>query len=161
MSSTLSPSAVYQIIFYALPTGKKKKYSKSNRLALQTRMNKMWKAVHKLYLNSEPAQPVGYLDSLELALALEGQVNDADVQAIFAHGKPLEFYGCPRQLVSKIVEAFSALQTEPAYLDVTINDTYGYGPTRPSEALSQVYKTHLPCYACTQLRLSSYGAIPT
>ncbi|KAH7709775.1 hypothetical protein AAVH_22972, partial [Aphelenchoides avenae] len=104
MSSTLSPSAVYQIIFFVLPTGKNKKYSRGNRLAFQTRVNKTWKAVHKLYLGIKPAPPLSYLNSFEMGLVLKDQVNDADVKAIFAHGKPLKFNGCPRRLVSKIVE---------------------------------------------------------
>ncbi|KAH7708697.1 hypothetical protein AAVH_24023, partial [Aphelenchoides avenae] len=55
-------------------------------------------------LGHKPAPPLAYLNSFELALVLKGEVDDADACFIFAHGKPMEFWGCPRLLVSKIVE---------------------------------------------------------
>ncbi|KAH7708711.1 hypothetical protein AAVH_24039 [Aphelenchoides avenae] len=83
-------------------------------------VNSKWKAIYHLYKRNKPAPPLTYLSSFELPLVLKVEVDDEDVSAIFAHGKPLEFWGCPRLFVSKIAEAFSALRTEPAYFDVTI-----------------------------------------
>ncbi|KAH7696611.1 hypothetical protein AAVH_36317, partial [Aphelenchoides avenae] len=123
-------------------------------------VNSKWNAVYKLYRNIEPAPPLHYLDSLELALVLKDEVDDADVRAIFACGRPLEFWGCPRLLVSNIVEAFNALQDEPTYLDVTITALFELGSKRPSEAWAEVYRIHLPCYACTSVESVEERSIP-
>ncbi|KAH7720598.1 hypothetical protein AAVH_11929 [Aphelenchoides avenae] len=101
-------------------------------------------------LSHSAIRQILYLDSLELAFALKGQVDEEDVRAIFTHGKPLKFHRCPPLFVSKIVEAFTELKKEPTHLDVTI--THGLGGLRgrrPSEAWPQVYTTHLPCHACS------------
>ncbi|KAH7720595.1 hypothetical protein AAVH_11926 [Aphelenchoides avenae] len=101
-------------------------------------------------LSHSAIRQILYLDSLELAFALNGRVEDEDVDAIFKYGKPLKFHRCPPQFVSKIVEAFTELKKEPTDLNVTI--THGLGGLRgrrPSEAWLQVYTTHLPCYACS------------
>ncbi|KAH7720600.1 hypothetical protein AAVH_11931 [Aphelenchoides avenae] len=128
----------------------------SSTLPVLPRVNDKWRAIYKLY--REPAPLIGYLDSLELALVLKGAVDDADVQAMFAHRKPLEFWGCPRLLVPKIIEAFRALQKEPTYLNVTITALSFLGVTRPSEAWPRVYRTHLPCYACTTVQTVDEGS---
>ncbi|KAH7708699.1 hypothetical protein AAVH_24026 [Aphelenchoides avenae] len=124
------------------------------------RMNFKWAVVYDLYRNIAPAPPLGYLDSLELTLVIKGAVDDADVRAIYSHGRPMEFWGCPRLFVSKIVEAFIALHEEPTYLDVTITVLHGYGAMRPSEAWPQVYKTYLPCYGCNTVKTVEERSIP-
>ncbi|KAH7715164.1 hypothetical protein AAVH_17438 [Aphelenchoides avenae] len=87
----------------------------------------------------------------QLTLALKGEADDEDVRAIFAHGKPLHFWSCPRLLVSKIVEAFKELHEEPACVDVTITACAGHGANSPSKAWAEVYTTLFPCHACTTL----------
>ncbi|KAH7705872.1 hypothetical protein AAVH_26918 [Aphelenchoides avenae] len=123
-------------------------------------VNSNWNAVYKLCMHIEPAPPLHYFDSLEPALVFKDEVDDADARAIFACGRPLQFYGCPRLLVSKIVEAFTALKKEPACLDMTIFALYFVGVLRPSEAWSQVYTKHLPCYACTTVETVKGKTIP-
>lgn len=112
MSSTLSPSAVYRIMFFVIPDKEKNDYiTRDPRVAYYPdnleRVDDAWKSIFKLYMSSEPAHPLDYLDSLELALTLKGEVDDEDVRAIFAQGKPLEFWSCPPMLVSKIVQVRS------------------------------------------------------
>ncbi|KAH7707464.1 hypothetical protein AAVH_25285 [Aphelenchoides avenae] len=111
-------------------------------------------------LSPSALRQIIYLDSLELALDLKGKVDDEDVRAIFAHGRPLNFSRCPRLLVSKIVEVFTKLQKEPAYLDVTVTAASGFVLTRPSEAWCQVYITHLPCHMCTTIETVEKRGIP-
>ncbi|KAH7712682.1 hypothetical protein AAVH_19987 [Aphelenchoides avenae] len=155
------------------PTGKRKKI-KAQREPWLKFVNGEWEAVYELYRNMKPAPPPDYLDSLELALVIKGKADDEDARAIFAHGKPLEFWGCPRLLVSKIVEAFSELQEEPECVDVTITALSrfgaarpsdatalaGFGAARPLEAWPQVYTTYLPCYACTTVEAVERRSIP-
>lgn len=112
MASRLSPSAVYRIMFFIIPDNEKDDYIKRDPKLLYyadvlERVNDTWRAIYKLYMSSEPAQPLDYLNSLELALALKDDVDDEDVRAIFAQGKPLHFWSCPRLLVSKIVQVSS------------------------------------------------------
>ncbi|KAH7716020.1 hypothetical protein AAVH_16576 [Aphelenchoides avenae] len=146
MASTLSHSAIHRII--SLVLGGPKWYPSYTLKDVHSK----WKAIHDLYTDVRPVPPLDYLDSLELALVLKGQVDDEDVRDIFAHGKPLKFWGCPPQLVPKIVEAFRELHEEPASLDVTITALHGLGATSPSEAWPQVYATHLPCSACSSVQ---------
>ncbi|KAH7712498.1 hypothetical protein AAVH_20153 [Aphelenchoides avenae] len=108
----------------------------------------------------KPAPPLDYLNSFEMALVLKHEVDDEDVDAVFAHVRPLEFWGCPRLLASKVVEAFVTLQSEPAYLDVTITALPFLGVMRSSEAWPLVYTTHLPCSACTTVETVEGRAIP-
>ncbi|KAH7716715.1 hypothetical protein AAVH_15897 [Aphelenchoides avenae] len=98
MASTLSHSAIHRII--SLSLGGPKWYPSYTL----TDVHSKWKAIHDLYTDVRPAPPLDYLDSLELALVLKGQVDDGDIRYIFAHGKPLKFWGWPPQLVPKIVE---------------------------------------------------------
>ncbi|KAH7712496.1 hypothetical protein AAVH_20151 [Aphelenchoides avenae] len=147
MASTLSLSAIHRIIFLV-------EYDDSS-----TRKRKKAIVVHKLYSDIKPAPPLAYLNSFELALVLKGEVADADACFIFAHGKPMEFWGCPRLLVSKIVEAFTALHDEPTYLNVTITALHDFGTMCPSEAWSQIYSTHLPCNACTTVETAEGRSI--
>lgn len=118
MSSDLSFSAIRRIIFLVenddRPADRTKKgrtakptWPLSIRFTLQQVSNKWW-TVYELYRGIKPAPPLDYLHSLELALVHKGKVDDEDVRAIFAHPKPLEFWGCPRQLVSKIVDVRDA-----------------------------------------------------
>ncbi|KAH7712510.1 hypothetical protein AAVH_20165 [Aphelenchoides avenae] len=123
-------------------------------------VNIKWEAVYKLCMHIEPAPPRHYFDSLEMALVLKDEVGDADARTIFACGRPLQFYGCPRLLVSEIVEAFTALEKEPECLDVTIFALYFVGVLSPSEAWSQFYTTHLPCHACTTVETVKGKTIP-
>ncbi|KAH7673135.1 hypothetical protein AAVH_42386, partial [Aphelenchoides avenae] len=148
MASMLSPSAVYRIIFFVQPTIEEKKKRTPHPLQ---RVNDAWKAIHNLYMTIEHAQSIDCHDSLELALALKGEVDDEDVRAIFVDGKPLQFLSCPPLLVSKIVEAFEELQEEPACVDVTITACPGHGANSPSKAWAEVYTTLFPCHACTTL----------
>lgn len=129
------------------------------------KVNSKWAAVYELYMETEPAPPLDYLHSFELTLVLKGDVDEEDVRAIFAHGKPLVFWGCPQLLVSKTVavvdrhlkhsyhnsrfQAFRELLEEPTYLDVAATTLHVHGAMTPSEAWSEVYTTHLPCHACT------------
>lgn len=106
MASTLSLSAIHRIILVV--NDDRPRYNLKNMLLrpeyeLQ-QVNKEWGAVHMLYTLMKPAPPRNYLDSLEMSLILKGVVNDEDVRAIFEHGKPLAFWGCPRLLVTKMVE---------------------------------------------------------
>lgn len=114
MASTLSPSAIHRIIVCLdsddCPVVAETERGAAHILAFPTsryvltNVNSTWKAVYKLYRDVGPQPPIDYLNSLELALGLKGRVTDEDVRAIFAYGKPLEFWGCTFQLVSKIVE---------------------------------------------------------
>lgn len=117
MASTLSASAIYRITFLVENDDRRTCENAGLRTIpgycyehdLQ-RVNSKWKTIYKLYAYVKPAPPRDYIDSVELALVLKGQVDDADVRTIFAHHKPLEFWGCPRLLVSKIVEVRRPLQ---------------------------------------------------
>ncbi|KAH7704729.1 hypothetical protein AAVH_28076 [Aphelenchoides avenae] len=96
-------------MFFVIPDKEKNDYiTRDPRVAYYPdnleRVDDAWKSIFKLYMSSEPAHPLDYLDSLELALTLKGEVDDEDVRAIFAQGKPLEFWSCPPMLVSKIVQ---------------------------------------------------------
>lgn len=102
MASTLSPSAIHHLICILLERQSHRPRWYPTRVLRS--VNSKWKAVYELYMNLNPAPPLDYLDSLELALILKGEADDVDVRAIFSHGKPLEFLDCPRLLVSKIVE---------------------------------------------------------
>lgn len=115
MASTLSHSAIHRIMFlvenYDLHISQKEMTDASSLLPPPRRyvpelerMNFKWAVVYDLYRNIAPAPPLGYLDSLELTLVIKGAVDDADVRAIYSHGRPMEFWGCPRLFVSKIVE---------------------------------------------------------
>ncbi|KAH7662454.1 hypothetical protein AAVH_22955 [Aphelenchoides avenae] len=168
MASTLSPSSVHLIISLVedenRPTGPN--YSLPSR-PLPARyphvlqhVNHKWRTIHELYRNIKPAPPLDYLGSPELTLVLKGQLDDADVHALFAHGKPLQFWGCPQLFVSKIVEAFNALQEEPTYLDVTISALSGLGATISSDAWPQIYTAHFPCHACTTVQTVKGRSIP-
>lgn len=102
MASTLSPAAIHHLICILLERNSHHRWYPTRVLKS---VNSKWNAVYKLYMNLDvPAPALSYLDSLELALVLKGEVDDEDVHAIFSHGKPLEFLGCPRFFVSKIVE---------------------------------------------------------
>ncbi|KAH7718038.1 hypothetical protein AAVH_14549 [Aphelenchoides avenae] len=170
MSSALSFSAIRRIIFLVENDDRPTKQRNKSRTAKPKPprshrfkpplVHSRWCAVYVLCKDIEPAPPLDYFSSLELALVYKGEVDDEDVRAIFAHRKPLEFWGCPRLIVSKIVEAFSKRQEEPAYLDVTITALEGFGAMRPSEAWSQVYRTHLPCHACTTVQNVQQWSIP-
>ncbi|KAH7712500.1 hypothetical protein AAVH_20155 [Aphelenchoides avenae] len=154
MASTLSSTAVHRIITLVLyaPIGEsEKKNAYYSAFHVLPDVNRKWKAIFILYVGIKPAPPLDYLDSLELALVLKGQLDDEDIRAIFAHGKPLKFWGCPQLLASKIVEAFTELPEEPAHLDVTITALSCLAATTPSEAWPQAYRTHLPCHACTSV----------
>lgn len=113
MTSTLSYSAIRQIIdlvVYGPVDWKADKnafapHQRMLPLYMRKYVNNAWRAVFELYVDLEPARPpLAYLNSLELPLVLKGQADDEDVRALFAHAMPLEFWGCPRLLVSKIVE---------------------------------------------------------
>ncbi|KAH7694096.1 hypothetical protein AAVH_38863, partial [Aphelenchoides avenae] len=163
MASTLSQSAINRLIFLVENDDRltdKRKKTKERREPWLRFVNDEWKAVYQLYRNMKPAPPPDYLDSLGLALVIKGEADDEDVRAIFAHGKPLGFWGCPRLLVPKIVEAFSELQQEPECLDVTITALPGFGVMKPSETWPQVYTTYLPCYACTAVEAVERRSIP-
>ncbi|KAH7720594.1 hypothetical protein AAVH_11925 [Aphelenchoides avenae] len=147
MASTLSPSAIHHLICILLERQSHRPRWYPTRVLRS--VNSKWKAVYELYMNLNPAPPLDYLDSLELALILKGEADDVDVRAIFSHGKPLEFLDCPRLLVSKIVEAFRELTEEPQFLDMRIITLPAFGAMRPSETWPQVYTSYLPCYACT------------
>ncbi|KAH7709760.1 hypothetical protein AAVH_22957 [Aphelenchoides avenae] len=164
MASTLSSSSVHRII--ALVEKDDDEYSQP-RLSLPSRypympeyVNREWMAIYQLYISNKPSPPLDYLKSFEMALVLKGQIDDADVRAIFAHGKPLGFWSCPRMFVSKIVEVFSEMHKEPEFLDVAITALDAFGAARPSEAWSQVYRTHLPCYACSMVDTVEARSIP-
>lgn len=137
--------------------------------------NSAWKAIYKLYFDIKPAPPLDYLFSLELALILKDEVDDEDVRAIFAYGKPLVFWACPGLLIPQIVgvsddtcgtdltnrlQAFSELHQEPSCVDVTITPLFGLGPITPSEAWPQVYTTLLPCHACTTVGTFEERSLP-
>lgn len=110
MTSSLSPSAIHRIIFLVenddRPISKMKKTFPTRWIAefVLEAVNSKWKAIYHLYKRNKPAPPLTYLSSFELPLVLKVEVDDEDVSAIFAHGKPLEFWGCPRLFVSKIAE---------------------------------------------------------
>ncbi|KAH7680289.1 hypothetical protein AAVH_41336, partial [Aphelenchoides avenae] len=177
MTSNLSPSAIQRIIFLAVhddrPTCTRRGLRPTPRRVeawktlpghytahLLDLVSSKWYAIYRLYRDIEPTPALDYLDSLELSLVLKDEVDDADVSAIFACGRPLQFWGCPRLIVSKIVEAFSELQEEPTYLDVTITALCGLGVKRTSEAWTQVYRSHLPCYSCTTVEAVEERSIP-
>ncbi|KAH7707959.1 hypothetical protein AAVH_24797 [Aphelenchoides avenae] len=164
MTSNLSPSAIQRIIFLAVhddrPTCTRRALPGRYTAHLLDLVSSKWNTICKLYRDIDPTPALDYLDSLELSLILKDEVDDADVSAIFACGRPLQFWGCPRLLVSKIVEAFSELQDEPTYLDVTITALFGLGAKRASEAWTQVYRSHLPCYSCTTVEAVEERSIP-
>ncbi|KAH7716019.1 hypothetical protein AAVH_16575 [Aphelenchoides avenae] len=143
MASTLSPSAIHRII--SLVLGGPKWYPSYEITSVHSK----WKAIYDIYTDVRPVPPLDYLDSLEMTLILKDQVDDKDVHTIFMHGKPLKFWGCPRLLVSKIVEAFRELREELSCLDITIASLPLCREVRPSEAWPEVFTTHLPCYACS------------
>ncbi|KAH7696425.1 hypothetical protein AAVH_36504, partial [Aphelenchoides avenae] len=170
MSSALSFSAIHRIIFL-VDNDERSTKQRNKSLTAKPKppqshrfkphlVHSRWCEVSVLYKEVKPAPPLDYFHSLELALVYKGEVDDEDVRAIFAHGKPLEFWGCPRLIVSKIVEAFCKRQKEPAYLDVTITALQGFGALMPSEAWWQVYRTHQPCYACTTIQTVQRRSIP-
>ncbi|KAH7695351.1 hypothetical protein AAVH_37591 [Aphelenchoides avenae] len=123
-------------------------------------VNRKWRAIHELYGDIKPAPPLDYLKSFEMALVLKGVVDDDDVRAIFAHGKPLKFWGCPRLFVSRIVETFIGLQERPVYLDMTLIALSGLGATVSSDAWPQVYTAYFPCHACTTVQTIKGRSIP-
>ncbi|KAH7708709.1 hypothetical protein AAVH_24037 [Aphelenchoides avenae] len=140
------------------PTRKGKKKRFWNAPYELQRVNWKWITIYDLYMGAKFTPPLDYLKSFELALVLKVEVGDADVRDIFAHRKPLVFWGCPRLLVSRIIEAFGELHREPAYLDVTITALSRFAPLGSrgsSKVWPQVYKTHLPCYACTTVKAVS------
>lgn len=109
MASSLSPSAIRQIMFLVenddRPTrnGKEQRTPRNSEYELMP-VNSKWRKIYLLYMDIKPAPPLVYLDSFELGLFFKGEVDDADVRAIFARGKPLVFWGCPRLLVPNIVQ---------------------------------------------------------
>src|SRR5687768_11344706 len=114
MASTLSPSSIHQII--ALVEKDDDDYSQPP-LSLPSRypympeyVNRKWMAIYEFYISNKPSPPLDYLKSFEMALVIKGVVDEKDVRAIFAHGKPLVFWSCPRMLVSKIVEVRAPLE---------------------------------------------------
>lgn len=102
MSATLSPSAVHRIICLVLDAPIVNQWYPPR--VLMTCVNNVWTTIYKLYMRLNPPLPVDSLGSFELGLVLKGEVDEEDVGAIFAQDKPLEFWGCPRWIVTKIVE---------------------------------------------------------
>lgn len=119
MTSSLSPAAIHRILCF-MESGDRGKNAGRTPVAPRGRylwrVSPKWARIYRLFFE-QPAPPLGYLQSLGLALSLKDALDDEDLRAIFEHTKPLEvqqYYWQQQPIVPAVVEVRVSFPQENA-----------------------------------------------